>query len=61
MASTRKGQVPASQPKPSQHDPSPEERDERVRVDGVSEEDALRILLGATGDRELDEEDRRED
>lgn len=45
---------------PSQHDPTPDERDERVKVDGVSEEDTLKILLGAPNDRELDDEDEPE-
>ncbi len=49
----------AKNPQPSQHDPTPDERDERVKVDGVSEEEALRILLGAPADRELADEERR--
>jgi len=44
--------------KPKQHFPTPEERDERHKIEDVSPEDALKILLGAgKNDRELDEED----
>jgi hypothetical protein len=38
-----------------QHDPTPDERDERVKIEGVSEEEALKILLGSLKDRELDD------
>jgi hypothetical protein len=43
-------------PKPKQHFPTPEERDERHKIEGVSEEEAVKILLGGLNDRELDEE-----
>jgi hypothetical protein len=43
--------------KPKQHFPTPEERDERHKIEDVSPEDALKILMGAGNDRELDEEE----
>jgi hypothetical protein len=43
------------QAKPKQHFPTPEERDERHKIEGVSEEDALKILLRPLDDRELDD------
>jgi hypothetical protein len=46
--------VPASGKKPKQHFPTPEERDERHKIEDLSPEDALRILLGPL-DPELDE------
>jgi hypothetical protein len=41
--------------KPKQHFPTPEERDERHKIEDVRPEDALKILLGAGDDRELDD------
>lgn len=41
------------EPKPKQHFPTPAERDERHKIDDVSEEEALKILLGAPNDPEL--------
>jgi hypothetical protein len=38
---------------PKQHFPTPDERDGRVKIEGVSEEEALKILLGALNDPEL--------
>jgi hypothetical protein len=45
--------------KPKQHFPTPEERDERHKIEGVSEEEALKILLGVRNDHEPDEEEPR--
>ena len=52
--------MPKKPKRPKQHFPTSEERDERHKIDGVSEEDALKILLGTSDDRELDESDRPE-
>jgi hypothetical protein len=49
------GAMTKKQPKPKQHFPTPEERDERHKIEDVSPEDALKVLLGSK-DRELDEE-----
>jgi hypothetical protein len=52
--------VPASGKKPKQHFPTPEERDERHKIEDVTPEEALRILLGAghDDDDELNEGNR---
>jgi hypothetical protein len=44
-----------SPPRFARHFPKPEERDGRVEIEGVTEEQAMKILLGAPHhDRELD-------
>jgi hypothetical protein len=48
---------PKQKPKPEgQHFPTAEERDERHKIEDVSPEDALKILMGAQ-DGELDEKE----
>jgi hypothetical protein len=47
------------QPKPKQHFPTAEERDERHKIEDVSPEDAVKILLGAVDDRELKEDEQQ--
>jgi hypothetical protein len=44
-----------SDDKPKQHFPTPEERDERHKIEDVSPEDALKILLGTPDDGERGE------
>jgi hypothetical protein len=44
-----------SEKKPKQHFPTPEERDERHKIEDVSPEEALKILMGAPDDRELED------
>jgi len=50
------GDVAKRKPKtpPKQHDPTPEERDERVTIEGIDAEEALKRLLEFI-DRELSE------
>ena len=48
--------MPGKPKRPKQHFPTPEERDERHKIEDVSPEDAIKILLRAADAREQDDD-----